>query len=348
MVGKNPYRADDLLALRGVAALCVVCHHMGLGATMAESTGVALLGAFAVSGSYAVWVFFCLSGYLMAKILDRDYRSIGCFYRNRFARVLPTYYLAVIATAVLAHRFVLRDWPMFLLADNYLPSGFPNPALWSLATEVQFYLVAPLIALATARCRIFPIGIFGVSLAVRLLYAEIIHGLPTPDYLYESLETNLMFFMAGWSAHTYRQLLPSMLPGLAWSIIGSVAAVSWLFHFEFIPNTVAGLYASWIWMIGLPLLVAGAMFLILPGLDQRSGKRRPSLRQMLLYGLGVTSYSVYVVHFALIKPNVFPNIIVNLSAIYAVAACIFFFFERPLFRLRGITQPSTSYLVKSG
>src|SRR5262245_28639689 len=116
--GKTPYRADSLPSLRGLAALLVVCHHFQAGAAVAAVTGVALLGAFAVSGSYAVFIFFCLSGYLMAKILDRDYGpgSLSRFYWNRAARILPVYYLAVVFTAaVLPYAISLRDWPALLL-----------------------------------------------------------------------------------------------------------------------------------------------------------------------------------------------------------------------------------------
>src|SRR5262249_10762572 len=144
--GKTPYRFDSLLSLRGLAALFVVCHHLQVGAAMAAATGIFVLTAFALSGSYAVFIFFCISGYLMAKILDRDYGpgSIARFYWNRATRILPVYYLAVVFTvAILPYTLSLRDWPVFLLVNNYVSSPFPNAPLWSLATEVQFYSVAP-------------------------------------------------------------------------------------------------------------------------------------------------------------------------------------------------------------
>jgi len=266
--GKTPYRADSLLSLRGLAALLVVCHHLGLGPAMAATTGIAVLGAFAVSGSYAVFVFFCISGYLMAKILDRDYGpgSLSRFYWNRAARILPVYYLAVVFTAVvLPYAISLHDWQVLLFLNNYFPARFPNAPLWSLATEVQFYILAPAFAWATRRWRAAPLVLLAAGAGCKLFYWFGFELLPSQQIVYMGLEANLIYFMTGWSAYTYRDRLPTIGAATGIALIGVALAGMWLFHFCFIENTALGLYRSPAWMLGFPPLMCVVALVVLPG-----------------------------------------------------------------------------------
>lgn len=108
----------------------------------------------------AVPMFFVLSGYLIGGILFRTRNRQGffkVFYGRRAVRVLPVYYLAIIAVAVsdLAHGVHLdyKFWSHFIYIQNFMPgyanvSAAPNNQvihLWSLAVEEQFYLTWPLI-----------------------------------------------------------------------------------------------------------------------------------------------------------------------------------------------------------
>ena len=52
-----------------------------------------------------------------------------------------------------------------------------------------------------------------------------------------------------------------------------------------------------------------------------------------LFFLGVTSYSVYVLHMPLINTSAF-SAPLKLALAYGVAIAVFVWFERPLFRLR--------------
>lgn len=347
-IGKTPYRADSLLSLRGVAALLVVCHHLQLGLTMAAATGIAFLGAFAISGSYAVFVFFCISGYLMAKILDRDYGpgSLAKFYWNRATRILPTYYLAVIFTVTtLPYAISLRDWPILLLVNNYFFSlSFPNAPLWSLATECQFYILAPAVAWATRRWRIAPLLLLAVGLSFKLFYWFGFDLLPEQkDIVYMGLEANLIYFMTGWSAYTYRERLPILSPARGFLLIGAALAAMWLFHFHFIGNTAFDLYRSAAWMLTFPLIMCVVALVILPGLDDGGRTMQQMSRSIayLLYFLGVTSYSAYVLHIAVYNVMRLP-VLFELAAIYAFAYLVFVSFERPLFRLRTALTPPTT------
>lgn len=70
--------------LRFLLALCVVVGHVG---------GAEFLKVF--SGSFAVEVFFAISGFYMALILDGKYKSAKNFYFSRALRLFPVYFIVL-------------------------------------------------------------------------------------------------------------------------------------------------------------------------------------------------------------------------------------------------------------
>ena len=79
--------------LRGIGFLMVVTAHI---------PAVALFSY--LQGWTAVWVFFVISGYLVAMLLIREERgygriAYGAFLIRRFFRIVPSYYVAVGSTA---------------------------------------------------------------------------------------------------------------------------------------------------------------------------------------------------------------------------------------------------------
>lgn len=115
----------------------------------------AVLGVWWDELSLGVALFFCLSGFLVYAPWARGRPPrVGRFYVLRAVRILPLYYLTlVVAVAVLygtGHWRLVDDWRLVgfaLLLQNYDPSmaGMLNPPTWSLAVEMSFYVVVPLI-----------------------------------------------------------------------------------------------------------------------------------------------------------------------------------------------------------
>ncbi len=58
-----------------------------------------------LSGGLAVQVFFIISGFYMALVLDGKYRDVGLFYSNRLLRLFPTYFVMVGLTAIAVYAF---------------------------------------------------------------------------------------------------------------------------------------------------------------------------------------------------------------------------------------------------
>jgi peptidoglycan/LPS O-acetylase OafA/YrhL len=133
-------------------------------------------------GWAGVSLFFVLSGFVIHyATLGSGSFNIGSFYSRRFFRIYPPYLLALSCFAaidfhgglvkhatlfrdVLAHVFVVHN----LFSSTYY--GI-NPSFWSLAVEIQFYLLYPLLLLIWRR--IGPgktlLAVLGVSILYRAI-----------------------------------------------------------------------------------------------------------------------------------------------------------------------------------
>jgi peptidoglycan/LPS O-acetylase OafA/YrhL len=84
---------------------------------------------FLFNGGFAVELFFCISGFYMAMILESKYKGRpSLFYTNRIFRLLPTYALALALGAVLL-RLDLSDHIRWAEYQNILQAGQAWPLI---------------------------------------------------------------------------------------------------------------------------------------------------------------------------------------------------------------------------
>ena len=172
-------RNPGIDALRGLAIVLVVFNHLGLRIPL-EKTALAgvlptwLLNRLNWNGYEAVYVFFVISGFLIAGNALRRWGSLAAidvraFYARRFARIVPCL-LALLAVLSVLHLLGLPDYvihragqslPRALLSalglhlnwyearTGYLPGNWD--VLWSLSIEEAFYLGFPLACLLLRR-----------------------------------------------------------------------------------------------------------------------------------------------------------------------------------------------------
>lgn len=120
------------------------------------------LGGAPRIGAYAVFGFYCVSGYLMTFIMQINYGyttiGIAKYLVNRFLRIYPIYWVSILVSAVLIfllgnnftskyHRSIYLPEDLLELARNLL-LFFPNmelprltPPAWALTVEIFFYIL---------------------------------------------------------------------------------------------------------------------------------------------------------------------------------------------------------------
>jgi peptidoglycan/LPS O-acetylase OafA/YrhL len=151
----------DIQGLRAVAVVLVILFHFN--------------PAWLPGGFVGVDVFLVISGYLMAGVLlERKGRleyglagTIRQFYVSRFKRIAPAYFAMLVLVSIFAAvLFLPQDFDIYkkslnqaawfnsnhhfaVSGDYFAPASHEQPLLhtWSLAVEIQFYLLAPLLFL---------------------------------------------------------------------------------------------------------------------------------------------------------------------------------------------------------
>ena len=217
---KNDRRLASLDGLRGIAALSVFGFHGWL-YTMPEpvATSRSSLGDYAAHElRLGLVLFFVLSGFLLSRpwfaaALDgRGLPDVRRFARARAARIGPAYYVALLGSIVLLWGLAgtpglrlppARELPLFFVfAQNFSPASVMklNPPMWSLAVEVMFYALLPLIgwlALRLPRTRRHQALIPLALLALGLVYNRAIAGHGLGLTFSKTLAAMLPYFALG-------------------------------------------------------------------------------------------------------------------------------------------------------
>ena len=150
----------ELEGLRALAAIAVLLTHAGF---LSGATGRLVLPGFLARMDIGVAIFFVLSGFLLYRPHARhvvsgaaptDTRSYAI---RRVARLAPAWLAVLLGTIVLVPASRSADtsvWVANLLQLQSLRLEWDLPGLaqlWSLSTEVMFYVSLPVVALLIAR-----------------------------------------------------------------------------------------------------------------------------------------------------------------------------------------------------
>ena len=151
-------RNNNFDLIRLIAAFQVLLWHGAVHLKVFDSLFVFLSLIFQFPG---VPIFFTISGFLISYSLERNNFDLKKYFKNRSLRIFPALWVCTIFTAILLFLFgkmtVLKDEISWFLAQISFfqfyssPSlkswgvGHPNGSLWSIAIELQFYLILPFI-----------------------------------------------------------------------------------------------------------------------------------------------------------------------------------------------------------
>lgn len=153
MTGRN----QSLDLLRGAAILLVLLVHCALTTT----SFIPGLGWFGKEyGELGVQLFFIVSGYtMMLTFGDRvDFAAARSFYIRRIFRIVPLFWVAIVFYLLMTRGQGVRFWApdgvsasdviltfFFLQWSSVTALNSVVPGGWSIAVEMQFYLLFPLI-----------------------------------------------------------------------------------------------------------------------------------------------------------------------------------------------------------
>jgi peptidoglycan/LPS O-acetylase OafA/YrhL len=158
-------RLAGLDGLRGLAALYVVVYHVSLRAFPGyPDDGAPFWAGWFVYGRFAVLVFIVLSGFSLALSPARagwHLDGIAAYARRRARRILPPYWAALAFSLAVAWLIVPQPHSGIpdamsvlvngLLVQNIVSAPSPNTAFWSIAVEVQLYILLPVLLLMIRR-----------------------------------------------------------------------------------------------------------------------------------------------------------------------------------------------------
>ena len=313
-------------------------------------------------GYLGVDIFFVISGFLMFQIYSElgsnQFRS---FYFRRLKRLLPAYLFVSLATTLIFFLVVLPFERVSLVTQNlyanflisnfyywtenqYFVSGGLRPLLtfWSLALELQFYLIFPIIFIIVKKYKqlFFLIILFSALLHILL-------NMISPETAFFLLPARLWEFLIGTavavkmnSRVANKSFWPKIFHLLSLLMILMVA----LFPFakdmqDFYSNFVVVVITSFLLRIGFAL-------------DENKG----FIRRILLI-VGKYSYSIYLVHLPIIclicyqpfSGNLKPgdNLKLNLFCILLIiifAYLVFHFMENPFRQIKKFRTLLSLYL----
>jgi peptidoglycan/LPS O-acetylase OafA/YrhL len=167
-------RLPGIEGLRALAACSILVFHAWMETPTRTGERLGWFDRFVPDLTFGVVLFFTLSGFLLyrpfaAAIIRGEPRpSIRRYFRNRALRILPAYWVILLACAALG-TFLYRDSSGSLVAGRvldpvligraalFLQDYSPHTLLagigpaWSLAVEAVFYVLLPLLALLAAR-----------------------------------------------------------------------------------------------------------------------------------------------------------------------------------------------------
>lgn len=301
--------------LRGVAAIWILffhAHHM-IGSILREGIqfnkykmweySLNPLLAPLLEGHTAVALFMVLSGFIFTWGAYGKQVYFKPFIKNRLLRIYPLYLtLLFIGFAAYPTAFNLQKLFMMIFALSDFSrgdvGGFTAMA-WAIAVEFQFYLLFPLLfAIANKSPKQVILGWIAAAIILRMLVVML--GGSARDITYWHLGGRIDQFLLGMGVAFWLKTNPPKPEHLhRMMVYGSIAVISILFCFHLLggwPSN-GGWKVIWPTVEGLMWSIVIAGFV---GFSYYTDTKAGYFQTCLIW-IGVRSFSIYLLHFPVIK-----------------------------------------------
>ena len=289
-------------------------------------------------------IFFVMSGFLISASLARNPHNLKQYYSNRALRLLPgliaVFLLAVIlmtaqgvinGSTLTAPSFYAWVAAQLTILQAYSPAmfdhygtGHTNGALWTVAVEIQFYFLTPLVLMGILRrpkekASYWPlITLFLLSLAAFIFIMPRVETTGAARYIYlGTFLPHFWLFLVGMALYRWWPKVEKFMVGKGLYYLAAYIGIALLWrHFD-VPA---------LWFFERAALAPTAIALAFTA---------PSLSEKLLKGTDI-SYGIYIYHLVLMNVFVHQRWPVNnqtmllyLVAVFGVATLSWFFVEKP-------------------
>jgi peptidoglycan/LPS O-acetylase OafA/YrhL len=296
----------EIDGLRFVSITLVVLFHLAgyVAARHGISPRSEPAGVFGIlfHGRYGVQLFFVISGFVLGLPFAAQHLADGpavrmrTYFVRRLTRLEPPYVLCMLLLAcgwVLISGISPGDLLPHLLASLayvhnavYGAASTINPVAWSLEVEVQFYLLAPLLAAAAFRWRRAALrrGLI-VAACAALVAVQVTWMQGIPEL---TLASFLQFFLLGFllaDLYTTDWARPSARPG-AWDAL-------WLACWPL-------LWLAWEAPRAVAAFAFPAVTVALFAASLRGRLSRAALSNVWVVTIGGMCYTIYLLHYPLI------------------------------------------------
>lgn len=310
-----------------------------------------------------VMMFFVLSGFLIGRILIRDFeasiniKKIIYFWKRRWFRTLPAYYFTILVILFLS--FILGLHPnklgiirsLFFVQNLYYHSGVFFTESWSLSIEEWFYLTLPIVIFIINKVMNITIKkniiiTFIVVLLFSLIIRSFIHY------------TTIINTVSEWDTNirsTVLTRLDSLLMGVlgAWFFIfkkdffrknKKILFIIGLFIFilnklytNIYLDTFSGFYINVLYLLVIPF----SILLMIPIFYYISYPVNNYMKKMVTIG-SLISYSMYLVNLTIVSAIILQPLDINIWLKFLLfwfltifsSVLIYKFIETPFMKLR--------------
>ncbi|OQK16710.1 hypothetical protein AU255_02035 [Methyloprofundus sedimenti] len=292
----QPNYSDKINHIRALAACGIFAFHYEHFIAHAFFTPLKssnLLELLAYHGYFCVYLFFVLSGFLLAKAYS-DQLDLKTFFTRRIGRIFPAYYLCI-AVYCLLFTTSMPDPEIMLAIFSYNLGVYPGPIghLWFINRLLECYVSFPLlwwIVQKTGRAGLTVIYLLCLSGGA---YWVLHFKVTLPDY-YFSLVLCLSHFILGILA-AYQSGESKHKLYVIIAVLVFIMLLEW-FHQKTwqTPLAYARLSVLWLNFIAVLFVVLIRAYSFLP-------VYLPWFMSLLMRKLGKISYSFYLYHFLVIR-----------------------------------------------
>ena len=306
-------------------------------------------------------IFFVLSGFLIGRILLKEFnkpekfkiRDLFIFWKRRWFRTLPNYYLILILNyLVVKYGVINEDIEQFNFHFIFFTQNFKSPFYdffwesWSLSIEEWFYIITPILSFILLK-KLRPKQSFLLStliiIVLPLLYRVSIYDPNIDNFWFDvtfrktvlcrldSIGYGLFFaWLFFYYSNLWRKIkLPAFLLG--------ITLIVFLINFKMDSNTI---YKQTIYFSLVPF----AVMLLLPMAE--SYKKAKGLIPYAIQHISKISYSMYLINLALVAEVIRDNFtptggidgivkyLLYWIIVVFVSSILFKYFEKPIMTLR--------------